>query len=75
MARFGRPCIFGSKYDGDVIQGAITKVGSQRFEAARQELATLAAWKLSHVSDGDTIEFLARGVEETKRFLAEKNRP
>lgn len=68
--RGGRPSIFAPKDGGIPINAlALTQVGTRKFEAARHQLARLAKWEPSKVSDGDTIEFLLRGVEATKAYL------
>ena len=66
--RMGRPSIFPNKKGGRV-QGGLTDVGSKQFNVARGRLADLAGWKVKDVTDADTIEYLARGHEETKRYL------
>ena len=54
-------------------QGKITKIGSAKFEAARKRLAELVGDRTaSQTSDSDTIEFLARGEQETREYLARK---
>lgn len=67
--RMGRPTIFRDKEDGDRVQGIISKRGSTCFENARHELARLAKLEARQVSDADTIEYLARGEQETRRYL------
>ena len=62
----GRPTIFKGK-KGDRYQGAVTKIGSAKFEAARTRLAKLAGMKTA--SDGDTIEYLSRGHAATVAYL------
>lgn len=62
----GRPTIFKGK-KGDRYQGAVTPVGSRGFEAARKRLARLAGLKTA--SDGDTIEYLARGHAASAKYL------
>ena len=70
-----RTSIFGEK-DGDRVQGELTSVGSADFEHARSKLADIvfkiAGVRPKSVSDGDTIEFLARGEAETKVFLKDR---
>lgn len=53
------------------VQGVLTKPGSERFEAARARLTRLAKWPRP-ASDGDTIEYLARGHYATKQYLKER---
>lgn len=75
MARTGpgRRSIFGDKDDGVRVQGMLTRKGGQSFEWKRQELAALYKRIVQRepgtVSDGDTIEFIARGEQETRRHL------
>lgn len=42
------------------VQGVLTKTGARAFERTRKELAQLVGVKSGEVSDGDTIEYLAR---------------
>lgn len=65
----GRPSIFRDKAGGDRVQGVITKVGSQRFEAARARLARLDNREVEQTSDADVIEYLARGDEDTRLYI------
>jgi hypothetical protein len=66
--------IFGNAVGvGDRVQGNITPVGSSRFEQARKRLAKLADREVEQVSDGETIDYLARGHDATVKFL-EKQR-
>jgi hypothetical protein len=69
----GRRSIFGDKDDGARVQGMLTKKGGQAFEWKRQELAALYERIVGRspgtVSDGDTIEFIARGEAETRKHL------
>ena len=66
----GRESLFRGKAGGDRVQGNLTPVGSRRFEAARARLARMAGREPEKVSDADTIEFLARGEEESRKVLA-----
>lgn len=70
--KMGRPSIFSPK-DGTQAYRilALTKQGQRMFEDARLALKRLARWK-GTVSDADTVEFLLRGVEATKAYLAAK---
>lgn len=63
----GRASIFRNK--SQRVQGLLTVRGSVRFEHARKRLAQLVDRDPEHVSDGDTAEFLARGEDETRRYL------
>lgn len=67
----GTSAIFKDKQGGDRIQGTITKVGSQRFEAARRRLARLANREVERTSDADTVEYLARGEAATIAYLSQ----
>lgn len=63
----GRTSIYGPKDGGDRVQGVMTRTGSRLFEHARQRLNMLAkkhAGRDYGVSDGETIEFLARCLAE-----------
>lgn len=70
--RGGREAIFKDKTGGDRIQGIISRVGSVKFEEARQRLKVLAERPRNDVSDGDCAEYLARGEENTRAYLAER---
>ena len=39
----------------------MSKDGHKGFEAAKRRIAGLVGWKVSDISDSDTVEFLARG--------------
>ena len=68
----GRPVIFGPKDDDKTVRAlALTKRGRVLFEKARKRLKKLAKWPGS-VSDGDVIESLARGDDETAAYLRQK---
>jgi hypothetical protein len=69
LAPIGQPSIFGKKAGGDRLQGNVTAIGSTAFEQARARLAKLVGWDVERVSDGDTIEFLARGETATRKYL------
>jgi hypothetical protein len=47
----------------------LTPRRSRRFEQARQRLAALAKREPEHVTDEDTVEFLARGELATQVYL------
>ena len=70
----GLPSIFRGKdrLTGRV-QGLLTRFGRARVEAARKPLAKLTGRKASTISQGDLIEYLARGDENTKAYLAGKS--
>ena len=63
----GRASIFRDKVER--VQGMITAVGAGQFEAARDRLSTLVKRHVGDVSDGDVIEFLARGEANTRAYL------
>lgn len=65
----GRPSIFRDKRGGMRVQAIITKIGKQKFLAARSRLAEMAKRKVSQVSDADVVEALSRGWEETEAYL------
>lgn len=58
MTMVGRKAIYRGKKHR--YQGLVTKYGHKAFEAARAALAALHQRKPEEVSDGDTMEFLAR---------------
>lgn len=64
--------LFHGKDKKDRLQGILTKVGIKKFEHARRQLAGLARLKPSQVSDGDTIEYLARGINATVEYLRDQ---
>ncbi len=70
MARTG---IFIDKDPATRVQGILTKVGGKEFEKARQALKALYTMVFGHpptvVSDADTIEYLARGRDQTRTYL------
>ena len=74
----GRDSIFRGKDGGLQVHGIITKIGGQRFERARRQLGRLFFEVYGRdpttVSDADVIEYLARGRDETERYL-EHERP
>ncbi len=53
-------CIFEGKSPADRVQGLLTAQGMGDFESARTDLARMASLRPGQVSDGDTIDFLAR---------------
>lgn len=69
--------IFGSKDGGDRVQGTLTRDGAAAFERVRARIA-LYVRRLSGrdvaVSDGETIEYLARGEREAMKAIIEENR-
>lgn len=68
----GRPSIFGPK-DGTqrIYASGLTKRGAQLFKAAKARLKKLAKWP-GTVSDGDAIEYLVRGEDESAEYLRQK---
>lgn len=66
----GRLAIF--EKDGRKVQGILSLTGTSAFERARVQLAKVAGWEGRTVSDADTIEFLARGEENVRRYLKAK---
>lgn len=67
--KVGRRSIFRDKTGGGRVQGELTAEGLLAFASARVRLAKLSGRELSQVSDADTIEFLARGRQETRRYM------
>ena len=65
----GRRSVFRGKNRKNRVQGIMTDPGSKAFEAARRRLAALVKWKLSEISDADTIEYLALGDDGTRAYL------
>lgn len=62
----GRPTIYpGAKVHA--VHGSLTKVGGELFEKARRRLAKVAKLDVGKVSDGATVEYLARGEEAPAR--------
>lgn len=77
MARPGRKSLFRGKWQGGKEGGPIhrrlsavlTSKGWDKLEEHRRALAEIADRDPKHVSDGDTVEYLARGGTETRRAL------
>lgn len=65
------PSIFGGKVDGSRYQGVVSVAGSIRVEAMRDRLAKLAGRLPEQTSDGDVLEYLARGEKETQRIIGQ----
>lgn len=72
MATMGRPTLFGPKRGGRRVQGLLTREGTRLFKAARARVAGLWGKPQRIVSDGDVIEYLARGDDGTRVYLKEK---
>lgn len=74
----GRRSIFRGKAGGIRVAGFITRFGAKRFEQARRELGFIFREVMGRrplaVSDADTIEFLSRGVEDTRAYLAKQQK-
>jgi hypothetical protein len=68
----GRLSIFPK--DGPKVQGFLSTEGARLFERARHELTILAGWQGRTVSDADTIEFLARGQQNTLTYLQRRSK-
>jgi len=72
-ARGGRSLFAGKPKDSDHrVQGYLTDRGVEIFEAKRARLAALVKLEPRQISDGDTIEYLARGEYQTLRYLMRK---
>jgi len=69
----GRWAIFHGKTGGTRVQGVLTKADSDDFEMHRTALRVLYRRELGRdaaaVSDADTIAYLVRGVQKTRRHL------
>lgn len=67
----GRASLFRGKQGGMRVQGNLTKIGGQCFEQARGRLKKLYRSVIGTnpktVSDADTIEYLARGEDDTRK--------
>lgn len=78
MAKMGRPSIFEMDGNGTRVQGVLTVVGGVCFEARRVALRGLYTRIMGHappsVSDAATIEFMARGVAATTKYLKGRRR-
>ena len=63
------------KQGGTRVQGIMTPRGRTRFEVARRSLAALyheiVGTPMTRISDGDVVEFLSRGMDETERYIRE----
>lgn len=66
----GRSSIFRNKKGGDRVNGVITARGSVRFELHRKQLGLLVAREPEEISDADVVEYMARGEQETRGYLA-----
>ncbi len=69
MARMGRPTLFEKNGKGYRKQGYISHQGDVCFEAWRDRIADLMQRDRKLISDADVIEFLARGEQESRRYL------
>jgi len=67
--QMGRPSVFRPKPPETNVHGRLTLEGRRMFELARKALAKIVGWKSERVSDGDVIEFLARGERNTRAYL------
>lgn len=75
----GRPSVFeGKDRSSKLVKGLMTPAGWLAFELARVDLGKLYAAVMGStikgVSDGDTVEYLARGHRATKAYLRRKDR-
>lgn len=69
----GRPTIFVGR-KAYRFQGVLTPAGAAKFEAARARLADLAGLEAAKASDGNTVEYLARGEKDTIAYLKAKKK-
>lgn len=67
----GRTAVFRNKgrETRHQVRGFLTERGAERFEAHRQALASLSGRTPEQVGDGDVVEYLARGDQETRDHL------
>ena len=72
MARTGRPSIFRGKDRSTPVKAYMTPTGKKQLHVARRRLAHLVGWKVVDVSDGDVVEYLARGHEATVVYLTDR---
>ena len=76
FAIFTEPDGRKKKEAGDRLQGDITSEGAKYFERARKRLAFIyrqcVGVRAPNVGDADTIEYLARGYENTRAYLVKK---
>lgn len=70
--RSGWQSVFRGKNLKRRYQGVLTNAGAKQFEEARRKLAGLVGVARDKVSDGDTIEFLARGEAQTRAYLQQQ---
>lgn len=75
-SKMGRPSIFRGKQGGRYVQAIITKTGGVEFERARLRLSQLVlrvkGVTPASISDADTVEYLARGDDNTRAYLEAK---
>jgi len=68
-----RPSIFPGKDPRTRIQGILTTTGGREFERQRRRLGALyteiTGLTIASVSDGDVVEFCARGDAATRAYL------
>lgn len=67
-ARMGRASIFRDK-TGQRVNGVLTARGSVRFELHRKMLGKLVGKDAETISDADVVEYMARGEQETRKYL------
>lgn len=71
--RRGRRAVFRGKMTTAQVHGILTPVGHDAFETAREQLRGLYRRILRtyppNITDGDTIEALARGWPATRAYL------
>ena len=65
----GRPAIFRGKDRTKPVKAYMTAHGKNKVNDARKRLAKIVGWKAADVKDGDVVEFLARGEEDTIKYL------
>ena len=65
----GRPSIFRGKDRTSPVNAYMTPRGKKKVHEARKRLAALVGWQIGDVKDGDVVEALARGWDETRAYL------
>lgn len=74
----GRPSLFARDPETKRrVQGYLSEDAARKFDAARARLAAIARQETGQswtVSDAETLEFLARGEKDTRRYLRERHK-
>ena len=64
----GRPALFRGKDRTRGLKCYLTAIGHAKVAAAKIRVARLVGWKVADVSEGDTLEFLARGEADSVAY-------